>query len=385
MGEKINSKIKITFIIVSFKTGGAEIMLLRLLERINREKFAVNVISLANEGPVGLKIESLGVPVYTVGILNGISFPYGFIRLVKLLKYIKPDVVSTWMYHADLIGGIAARIVRVPRITWMIHHSNFIVNRKNIITYIIMKLNAKLSYHVPHSISCVSNIGSKVHIGYGYDSRKISIIPPIVNTVNFKPIPNTKKQLIDELGLPKNSIFVGMVGRYDLQKNHKGFIKTGKIVHHKFPNVHFILCGRDVSSTNNTLVNAVKKNRLESVIHLLGYRENMADLYTALNIYVSASLFGEAFPLVLCEAMACGTPCVATDVGDSAYIIGNTGKVVSPNDDYMLAEAIISLIKLDSDELKKLGTLARERIISQFEAGQVVRKYEEYFSSGLVL
>ena len=152
--------------------------------------------------------------------------------------------------------------------------------------------------------------------------------------------------MIDELGLPENSIFVGMVGRYDLQKNHKGFIKTGKIVHHKFPNVHFILSGRDVSSTNITLVNAVKKNRLESVIHLLGYRENLADIYTALNIYVSASLFGEAFPLVLCEAMACGTCVLGSDIEGISEVIENnkTGLLVEPNNSDELLNKILYLL-----------------------------------------
>ena len=379
MNSKPTHKIKITFIIVSLENAGAEIMLLRLLKHIDKELFEPSVISLRNKGPIGLKIEAQGVPVHCAHMSNNITFIFGFIRLVKVLKLIKPEIVNTWMYHADLLAGLAARMMKVPKIIWMIHCSNFIIHKNNWLSFLLMKTCSKLSTLIPNKILCVSQVAARQHYDYGYDKRKIFVIPAIVDTINFVKNKNAKKNIISELKLPNDTILVGLFGRYDPQKNHIGFIEAAKIVREKVPHVHFILSGRGIDYNNISLINILEKYKLKSVIHLLGFRDNIIDLYSSIDLYVSASSFGEAFPMVLCEAMSCEVPCVATDVGDSAFIIGDTGRIVQPNNANELANKIMELIKLDLKILNQYGSRARERIMTKFNAEDIVKRYEMFF------
>tara|TARA_Y100000590_G_scaffold461493_1_gene623198 strand:- start:11746 stop:12903 length:1158 start_codon:yes stop_codon:yes gene_type:complete len=371
-------KIRLTFIIVSFQTGGAEIMLLRLLKHINRNIFDVSIIGLIDKGPIKKQIRDLSFPVYVA--FKNYNYLFGTINLIKIIKRIKPDIVNTWMYHPDFLGGIASRIAKVPLLVWMIHQSNFILSKNNWPTYFIMRICSSLSKLMPDKILSVSKRAAKQHIIYGYDQRKLYVIPPIVDTDNFIKNKTAKKRLCNELNIDMNSILIGLFGRFHPQKNHKTLIEAATIVNEIYPNTHFIFSGRDITYNNIVLSKLIENSNANKFIHLLGFRKNIVDLYSSLDLYVSASSFGEAFPLVLCEAMASEVPCVATDVGDSKYIIGNTGRIVQPNSVNQLAEGIIGLIELGNKELKRKGKISRKRIIDNFQAEMIVLKYESFFS-----
>lgn len=371
--------INLTLIITGLNTGGAEMMLLKMLERLSPTKFSPRVISLTDIGPIGQRIQSLGIPVTALGMQRGIPNPFDLLRLVRLLQRNKPDIVHTWMYHADLFGGIAARLAGIPVVIWHIHHSDLSKQNTKAMTKLVANLCARLSHTVPNSILSCSKISQDIHSALGYAPDKFVVIPNGYDIENFQPNVEVHESVRKELKIAADTPLVGLIARFDPQKNHTGFFEAAGYLHQKRPDVHFLLAGSNIENTNEALMTAIHKAKVNHVTHLLGLREDIPRLMPSLDLLVSASSYGEAFPMVLGEAMGCGVPCVVTDVGDSAYIVGNTGKVVAPDDMLGLAKALDSLLKLSTTEHFQLGQQARLRIVENFEISNVVNLYQSLY------
>jgi glycosyltransferase involved in cell wall biosynthesis len=365
---------KIIFIITGLNTGGAESMLLKLLEHLP-SCFFIQVISLTNIGPIGKKIQMLGIPVIALGMLRGIPDPFAVLRLVRIFKEEKPDIVHTWMYHADLIGGLAARIASVSILIWNIRHSNFAKDNTKLSTRLVAYICAQLSPVLPYCIQCCSAIARDIHIKLGYSPQKFVVIPNGFDLDRFQPDPQARESVRKELGICSDTSLIGLIARFDYQKNHLGFIDAIRILHQERPDVNFLLAGKDIDKHNNVLRTAINQAGVNHVTHLLGLREDIPRLMASLDILVSASSFGEAFPNVLGEAMACEVPCVVTDVGDSAYIIGECGRIIMAGDMPGLARAIYELLSLTKEELSQLGKKARNRVSENFEINHITNIY----------
>lgn len=375
---QLMNKVNLTIVITGLSTGGAEMMLLKVLERLDRQRFAPHVISLTALGELAPRIAALGIPVDAIGMKPGRPSPFGFSRLVQLLKRLNPDVVHTWMYHADLLGGLAACVAGVPAIGWCIRHSNLDAVKTKILTRIVVRLCARLSPRVPDQILCCAQAARTVHQGMGYAAEKMTVIPNGFDLSQFKPDADAHRKIRSELGLEIDTPLVGLIGRFDQQKNHAGFFEAAGVLHRHMPQVHFVLAGQAVDARNAVLMQAITQAGVPANTHLLGLRRDMPQLMAALDVLASSS-YGEAFPNVLGEAMACGVPCAVTDVGDSAYIVGDTGRVVASGDMPGLAAALHGLLSLPAQERTALGQRARARVAANFEIGQVVRQYEAFY------
>ncbi|MEA5527543.1 glycosyltransferase family 4 protein [Nodularia spumigena] len=370
--------IKLTLIITGLNTGGAEMMLLKLIERLSPE-FTPQVISLTDIGAIGERIQSLGIPVTALGMSRTIPNPLALLKLVKLLKHSQPDIVHTWMYHADLLGGLAARMAGVSKVIWNIRHSDLSKEKSKATTRLVAAFCAKISHSVPDRILSCSQVGQKIHINIGYMADKFVVIANGSDLERFQPNPNFRESVRQELGIAADTPLVGVIARFDPQKNHTGFFTAAGYLHQKRPDVHFLLAGSGIDTDNSVLMRAIDKAQVSHVTHLLGLRQDIPRLMASLDVLVSPSSYGEGFPNVLGEAMGCGVPCVVTDVGDSAYIVGDTGKVVAPDDMIGLAEAIDSLLSLPSSQRLTLGEQARHRIQENFEINHVVSLYESLY------
>jgi glycosyltransferase involved in cell wall biosynthesis len=179
-------------------------------------------------------------------------------------------------------------------------------------------------------------------------------------------------------------MLVGHVARWHGQKDHPNLIKAVKLVIERYPNVHFVLCGDDINRDNKILSDMIEKEGVKYNVHLMGRRNDINTLMPQFDLYVSSSKAGEAFPMVLGEAMACEVPCVTTDVGDSAYIVGDTGFVVPPENPRALANSIICYISKKFEERERLKKRARERIENHFALDLVMEKYESIYWSLLL-
>ena len=369
---------KLIMVITGLSTGGAEMMLFNVLQYIDRRRFSPHVISLTTKGEIGPRIETLGIPVEALGMRPGRFSPVKFLRLVLRFRELYPDVVQTWMYHADLLGGVAAHLVGIRAIAWSIRQSNLSPLHNKRSTLWTMKTCAVLSPRIPRKILCCARVAKDNHISAGYDEGKMLVIPNGFDLTRFHPDAEARVAVRSELGLRKETPLVGLIARFDPQKNHVGFFDAAVRIHRRRPDAHFLLAGAGVEDSNPALRQAIRQAGVGDNTHLLGRREDIPRLMAALNVLVSSS-FGEAFPNVIGEAMACGVPCVVTDVGDMAEIVGETGRVVSPNDMTGLARHIVEILQLSDEERRVLGERARDRVQANYDIGNVVRKYERFY------
>src|SRR5262245_6418080 len=367
---------KVVFIITSLAKGGAQMMLLKLLQRLD-SRFSPHVISLTTLGDIGPQIANLGIPVEAIN-MSAASTPAAFIRLIRRLRALRPQVVHTWLYRADLIGGLAARAAGTPVVAWTIRHGNLDADKNKRSTLAVVWLCARLSSWVPTSILSCSENARRVHIKRGYRADKIKVVPNGFDLASFRPDPAARDSVRAELNLEPQTPLIGWIGRFHPQKNLEGFFDAAALLHRRLPQVHFLLAGEGLEAANLVISRTIKRSGLEQAVHLLGVRSDMPRLMAAIDVLASSSS-GEAFSNVLGEAMSCAVPCAVTDVGDSALIVGDTGPVVAPNDMRSLAVELEGLLRLSPQERVALGERARERVAQHFELGNVVKQFERFY------
>jgi glycosyltransferase involved in cell wall biosynthesis len=368
----------ILHIITGLRTGGAEMMLYKLLSGMDRSAFEAEVISLTDIGPVGEKIQKLGLPVSALGMKRRITDLSAALTLVRRIRRDPPDLIQTWMYHANLIGGLAAKLSGGIPVVWNIRRTNLDYVDDKRTTIWTAKISARLSQRLPVRIVCCSEASRQGHAELGYAGHKMIVIPNGFDLAAFRPEPASKVSVCGELGISKDALLIGLVARFDPQKDHRTFIQAAALLNRLAPGAHFLLCGDQVTRENRALAGSIEAAGIAGRFHLLGRREDMPRLTAALDI-ASSSSYGEGFPNVIGEAMACGVPCVVTDVGDSAWIVGDTGKVVPPRNPEALAAAWNDLIKMGPDDRTKLGSAARRRVEENYGLPAIVSKYETLY------
>jgi glycosyltransferase involved in cell wall biosynthesis len=372
-------KPSILHIITDLSTGGAEMMLYKLLSYGSKEKHKATVISLTDIGSVGRKIEALGIPVKALGMRRGVPNPLALLRLAYWIRQSAPHLIQTWMYHADLVGGLAAKLAGHIPLIWNIRHSdlNPLSNKQS--TLWTAKICAKLSKILPMRIICCSESSRETHIKLGYDAQKMMMIPNGFDLTTFNPDLSARQSVRQELGISEDTLLIGLFGRFNPQKDHTNFIRAAALLNRGITETHFLLCGDQINWENSTLVDSIKNFGLSRNFHLLGERRDIPRLTAALDIACSSSAFGEGFPNVIGEAMACAVPCVVTNVGDSALIVGNTGRVVPPKEPNALASAWSDWIEKGSEYRKQLGLAARCRIEEHYNLLEIVKKYQNFY------
>lgn len=371
-------RLRIAYVISGLPVGGAEIMLFKLLQRLDLNTFDPLVVSLTTIGQIGEKIQRLGIPVKSLGMTKGFSDIFNFLQLIKLLKKNKTDLVHTWMYHADFLGGLAAFLAGNVPVVWGVRNTNLDRDKTSRSMRVFSILNAMLSDFLPSGILFNSKMSMQAHIERGYSASKMAIIPNGFDVDIFKPDELARKSFRSELGVNEDAPLVGIVGRYDPLKNHEGFIEAASLVVKNCPSARFVMVGKGLDPANQNLNALSERLGVIEHIHFLGARNDLPRVMAGFDLLVSTS-YGEAFPNVIGEAMLCGVPCIVTDVGDCAWIVSDAGRIVQSGDMKGLADQIISLIDLPKSRLKSLGAAARERIVENFEIGSIVKIYESYY------
>jgi len=233
---------------------------------------------------------------------------------------------------------------------------------------------------LPARIVCCSEASLHIHRKLSYDAEKLEVIPNGFDLERVKPDPTARVSVREELGIPGDAILIGIAARFHSQKDHRNFVQAAARLHKQIPEIHFLLCGLDITWQNSQLVGWVEAAGIRNCCHLLGVRCDMSRLFSAMDIAATASRSGEAFPLVIGEAMACCTPCVVTDVGDSGLIVDETGIVVAPGDPDALAEAWRKLIEAGPEVRRRLGMAARRRVQQHFALPAIVERYQAIYA-----
>jgi len=364
--------ITVLHLITGLETGGAERMALHLAAGIDRAAFQPVVVSMTGPGAMGPLIEAAGVPVRTLGLSRGIPDPRGLIRLAGILREFRPAVLHTSLYHADLLGLMMRWLGRVPHLLWVLHCS------ESIDTGMVRPVLARCS-GTPDAVVTVSRVGQRVHEAAGYHPRRWVHIANGVDTAVLRPDPEARRRGRALLGIADDALAVLLPARHHPMKDHANFLAAAAIAAESCPNTVFALAGAGTEPGNPALDRAVAEHGLAGRVLRLGERRDLEHLYPAFDLVTLSSAFGEGLPLVLAEAMACGIPCVATDSGDAAVIVGDTGRIVPPRDPAALAAAWREMLALPPDARWALGERARARIREHYDLAAVIARYESLY------
>lgn len=378
------SSAKIVHLITGLPVGGAQTVLYQLLEQIGSDPYRSEVISLTEVGAIGDRIRTkLNIPVRALNVSKKLPNPLRITKLVSWLRHTRPDLVQTWMYHADLVGGIATKLGCGAPILWNIRQSNLDPVSSKRTTILTAQACARLSRIIPKTIVCCSEASRDIHAKMGYDAKRMVIIRNGVDSATFKPDPAARKRIRTESNIPETARVIGLVARWDPQKDHHTFIAGAAKLGNKLSDTYFLLCGEGITTKNRELMGWIAETGIENRFRLLGQRNDMAAVTAALDFAASTSRYGEGFPNTVAEAMACGVPCVVTDVGDSALIVGDLGEVVISKDPTAFATAVAKLAEGTRSKSSDLSTRTRLRMIDHFSIETATSAYRQLYEESL--
>lgn len=372
--------VRVCHVITSLETGGAQSMLARLLAAEQAREVESTVVSLLPGGALRPRMEELCPRVFDLGVSRRWPNPLALPRLVKLLKQEQPDVVQTWLYHADILGTLAVRWAKVGALAWNLRCSY---------GHAAPRLFARTAPHVcaklsgrPAAIITNSTMGRTSHERIGYRPKRWELIPNGFDLEQLAPLKGARQALLRSLGLSLTSQLVGMVARLHPVKDHALVVRTMHALSADFPDAVLVLVGDGLapgdrgferllaSATSSIDSSAGSSPRIIG----LGPRSDVTALMSGFDVLVSASTH-EGFPNVLGEALACGTPCVATDAGDSLALVGEAGRVVSVGDSTGFQKALAEILSMDEAERVALGARGREQMLERYSIGGIARRY----------
>lgn len=366
---------RVTHVITGLELGGAEIILVRLLEDLaaTGERPDHRVISLTSRGPLGDRVEAAGYPLEAMD-LRRFPGPVGISRLARTLKASQPDIVQTWLLHSNVLAGSLARMRRIAPVCWSMHMTAAQAGTHGRAQVALQSLESRLSHRVPNRIVSCSHSTYELMAESGYELSGASVVPNGFDTERLAPDPVAGAELRSELGIPADALIVAHAARLHAMKDHANLLAAAALVSERVENVHFVMCGTGVTDADPGL--AAGAVPLGPRAHLLGPRGDVERIFQAADVGALSSASGEAMPLVIGEAMACGTPFVATDCGDAAELIGDTGVVVPVRDAPALAAGLEQLLSEAADRRAERGERARRRIAERYSMDGMIAGYE---------
>ena len=364
---------KILHIVNELNVGGSETALYRQLLALQDQAYAFYVIVLTKPGYYSEPIKNFGIPIYYLSI-NKAKILKALYQLITLIKNIEPDIVQTWLYHSDFLGGLCAKFCGVKKIIWGIRCEG--VQLKSTTKW-VKRGCALLSWIVPHFIITNSQAALRQHNRTGYQSRKMQIIYNGFDTQLFAPTHSTQTLVPS---LPTNAILIGTLARFHRDKDYPNLIQAIDTVCALHDNVYFLFCGQDCDDNNLQLNSMLTTLTYRNRVILLGKTAHAASYLNQLNIFILSSQT-ESFPNCLGEAMACGLACIATDVGEASTLLGDAGLIVPPNDPTQLATACLTMLNKSEQERTQNGVAARQRIEKHYSIAQHKQQIQALYES----
>ena len=368
--------------ISSIGGGGAEAMMMNLVETMHGGPWRTVVVAVdARPWPEqSQKMRELADAFYD--LKSDAYLRKDTLReLHRIIREENPDIVQTWMHHADLIGGLTARIAGARHVVWSIHcreiHRN--PGDSDLKMALLRGAMSVSSWFVPQRIISCSQAAIEDHSARGYPRSKMTWIPNGISTERFRPSSEAGAAVRRELGLPQDAPVIGYAGRFHEMKQLDVFFKAAALLQTRVPSAHFVLCGGTQDQLTPEASAAFASMTDASKVHFAPFRPDTERFYPALTLFTLSSRT-EAFPMTLLEAMACGAPCAATDVGDCAAIIGDRSFVAPAGDASALADAWQRIVSLDDRARTALSATLRERVVNEFSIARTARRYAALYS-----
>jgi glycosyltransferase involved in cell wall biosynthesis len=365
---------RILHIITGLTAGGAETALCRLILHSGDSGYSHSVISLTTGGVMHRRLLDAGIKVRTLDFKR--SPILHFFKLVALIRSTQPDIVQTWMYHANMLGGLAARLAGNRNIIWGLRTTGVPHGARTLA--VISRLCAGISRWVPNTIVCVAEAARRAHVVGGYDGARMVVIHNGFDLAALPAAMLRRPELRLQWGFGDDVTVIGTSGRFDSEKDHRNFVHAAGLLADRYEQVRFLMVGSSLDTGNEELMHWIKRTGYMERFTLAGERSDSLDCLAAMDIFCLSSR-NEGFPNVLGEAMALGIPCVATDVGDAAVLVGDAGVIVPKENPEALAQGIAHLLDSPPHLRQLLAEKARCRIHSEFSIQRTCRRFEDVY------
>jgi glycosyltransferase involved in cell wall biosynthesis len=367
------SRGKIAFLIRSLGVGGAERQLVELAKGLRGVGRDVVVLTFYPDGAMATELDEAGVRRVVVGKRHRWDV-LGFVwRLAAELRRERAAILHGYMPDANILVTLLGRLLRRRRVVWGVRASRVDLSHYDRVSAVVLNVARRLARGAD-LIICNSRAGAADHVAQGYPADRVLVVPNGIDTRRFRPDPGARARLRSEWGIPEGAPLIGLVGRLDPMKDHRTFLRAAAALRREHPAARFVFVGRGADGYVAELAALAAELGLADRLMWAAPRQDVTAVFAALDVLTLCSAFGEGFPNVVGEAMACGTPCVVTDVGDAAWIVGDTGRVVPVGDADALARAWAEL--LPSVGCAALAERCRARIVGEFGLDALVRNTE---------
>lgn len=367
--------VKLLHVITGLNVGGAETMLARLLESARMfPDIDGEVVSLMQPGAISARIAATGVPVHSLNMRAGIPSLSAAIRLISLARRIRPDLIMGWMHHGQLAASLAGVAVGGgTRVIWNVRHSLGGYRDEKALTRTLLRIGAWLSA-TPSVIVYNSRTAARQYRAFGFRPRREMVISNGFDIGAFRPRESARSAIGSMFDIPRDRLLIGMVARNHPMKDVTNLIAAFAKVREVRSEAHLLIAG-DGMDTPSADAARMLASLPRSSWTLAGHRVDVPDWLAGLDLLALPSAWGEGFPNIVGEAMASGVPCVATDVGDAGWLIGDTGRLVPARDAVALGKALLELAMLAPAARDALGQAARARVNEHFALPAIADDY----------
>lgn len=373
-------RLRVLHMITSVGIGGAQTMLAKLLEQrgAGLGDLDQSVLSLMPPGELAPRIEAAGVPIHSTGARSAIPTPGALVSLIRTTRALRPDLVIGWMHHGATAAYHASKMLpRRPGLIFNVRHSLSDMAHEKPISRMLLRHNAGLSGDVD-AVIYNSHVSRKQYAEHGYDDSKAVVIANGFDLTRFRPDTHARARLGRLFGIPDGRTVVGMIARWHPMKDPATLIAAMKPLWEEGRDLHLLFVGTGMDRLRDDLGSAFD-GIAEDRVTLAGQRLDVGDWLAGLDLAVLPSAWGEGFPNVLGEAMACGVPCVATDIGDSRWVVGEEGWIVPPRDPQAMQAAIARFLDLSDTARDTLRGRARRRVEENFSIQAVAADYARLY------
>lgn len=371
---------RIDFLIRSLDYGGAERQLVTLAKGLQGRGHSVSVAVFYSGGPLEKDLRDSGVPVNMLDKHGRWDvFPFLW-RLIRLIRHEKPDILHGYLPVPNLLTVLLKPLLPNILMVWGVRASNMDLSRYDRLSRVVFRLECFFS-RFADLIIVNSNAGRDYHIKHGFPESKMVVVPNGIDTDYFKPDAAARVRKRAEWEIGENEKLIGIVARLDPMKDHPTFLKAASLLAKERDDVRFVCVGDGPEPYKSELKRLSLELGLEKKLIWAGAHRDMPAVYNALDIAVLSSSWGEGFPNVIGEAMACGVPCVVTDVGDSALIVGGTGVIVPPGNPEALAFSLAKMVSIDKSDI---ASKTRKRIKEKYDLTHLINITENVLSSSLL-
>jgi glycosyltransferase involved in cell wall biosynthesis len=355
----------ILFLLRSFNVGGAERQLILLASALQERGWSVKIVIFYSGGPLENEVKEMGIPVVNLNRKGRLDiFPFLF-RLINFVRHDEPDILHSYLPVANIWAALVKLILPGTRVVWGVRASSLNLKQYDWQTQFTEFIEIQLS-RFPDWIICNSQAGLLNSLKKGYPKARMSVISNGIDTNRFFPDRERGLHLRKYYNIEDDQTVIGMVARIDPMKDYPNFLHAAALILQEKPNIHFLCVGDGPYELLNEYKEMASSLGLGNAVTWVGYQENMLAVYNALDILVSASAYGEGFSNVVGEAMACGVPCVATNIGASAFLVEEFGELVPPSNPQALRDGILNLLQIVSQKEGFSANQLAQRVAREF-------------------